>query len=87
MLARRPVELVASVDRAEADGPDTGRGNESTPAGLGLSGELEVIEYPVVQATLMRVTIHLVSREDFWPFALATRAPRRAATGESLGVV
>ena len=32
----------------------------------------------VVQATLMRVTIHLVSREDFWPFALATRDARRA---------
>ena len=30
-----------------------------------------------VQATLMRVTIHLVSREDFWPLALATRAARR----------
>ena len=32
----------------------------------------------VVQATLMRNTIHLVSRADFWPFALATRAARRA---------
>ena len=32
----------------------------------------------VVQATLMRTTIHLVSAGDFWPFALATRAPRRA---------
>jgi hypothetical protein len=32
----------------------------------------------VVQATLMRMTIHLVSREDFWPFALATRDVRRA---------
>jgi Winged helix DNA-binding domain len=32
----------------------------------------------VVQATLMRMTIHLVSREDFWPFALAVREPRRA---------
>jgi hypothetical protein len=31
----------------------------------------------VVQATLMRVTIHLVSRADYWPFALATRAARR----------
>jgi hypothetical protein len=30
-----------------------------------------------VQATLMRVTIHLVSRADYWPFALATRAARR----------
>jgi hypothetical protein len=31
----------------------------------------------VIQATLMRVTIHLVSRADFWPLALATRAARR----------
>lgn len=31
----------------------------------------------VVQATLMRVTIHMVSRRDFWPIALATRQPRR----------
>jgi hypothetical protein len=31
----------------------------------------------VVQGTLMRSTIHLVSRADYWPFALATRAPRR----------
>jgi hypothetical protein len=31
----------------------------------------------VVQATLMRSTIHLVSPADFWPFALATRAARR----------
>jgi hypothetical protein len=32
----------------------------------------------VIQATLMRVTIHLVSRADYWPFALATRDARRA---------
>ena len=31
----------------------------------------------VVQATLLRITIHLVSRADFWPFALASRAVRR----------
>jgi hypothetical protein len=31
----------------------------------------------VVQATLMRVTIHLVATRDYWPFALATRAARR----------
>ncbi len=31
----------------------------------------------VVQATLMRVTIHMVSRRDFWPIALAVREPRR----------
>jgi hypothetical protein len=31
----------------------------------------------VVQATLMRITIHLVSRRDYWPLALATREARR----------
>jgi hypothetical protein len=33
----------------------------------------------VVQATLMRVTIHLVARADYWPFALATREARRTS--------
>jgi hypothetical protein len=33
----------------------------------------------VIQATLMRSTIHLVSRADFWPLALATREARRAS--------
>jgi hypothetical protein len=31
----------------------------------------------VVQATLMRATIHLVSKRDYWPFAVAIRDPRR----------
>jgi hypothetical protein len=31
----------------------------------------------VVQATLMRMTIHLVARSDYWPFAAATREARR----------
>ena len=31
----------------------------------------------VVQATLMRATIHLVSKRDFWPLAVAIREPRR----------
>jgi hypothetical protein len=31
----------------------------------------------VVQGTLLRSTIHLVSRRDFWPWAVAIRAPRR----------
>ena len=31
----------------------------------------------VVQATLMRATIHVVSKRDFWPFALAIRAAQR----------
>jgi hypothetical protein len=33
----------------------------------------------VVQGTLMRSTIHLVSRADYWPFALAVREARRTA--------
>lgn len=38
----------------------------------------EALKRPtVVQGTLMRVTIHLVSRRDYWPFALATREARR----------
>jgi hypothetical protein len=32
----------------------------------------------VVQATLLRATIHLVSRRDFWPFVVAVRDARRA---------
>jgi uncharacterized protein YcaQ len=32
----------------------------------------------VVQGTLMRSTIHLVSARDYWPFALAVRAGRRS---------
>ena len=31
----------------------------------------------VVQGTLQRATIHLVSAEDYWPFALAVREERR----------
>ena len=31
----------------------------------------------VVQGTLMRVTIHLVSAADYWPFAVAVREARR----------
>jgi hypothetical protein len=31
----------------------------------------------VVQASLLRATIHVVSRRDYWPFAVAIRAPQR----------
>ncbi len=40
-----------------------------------LTRALEVRD--VVQATLMRVTIHTVSRAEFWPFALGVRRARR----------
>ncbi|MEA2450196.1 MAG: hypothetical protein QOG63_2128, partial [Thermoleophilaceae bacterium] len=38
-----------------------------------------LVRRSVVQATLMRVTIHLVSRRDYWPLALATLEARRAS--------
>jgi hypothetical protein len=31
----------------------------------------------VIQGTLMRATIHLVSKRDYWPFVVAIRDPRR----------
>lgn len=31
----------------------------------------------VIQATLMRVTIHIVSRREYWPYALGVRQARR----------
>lgn len=60
-----------------------------TPSGyIGLWTRLRDFERPsltealetktVVQATLMRVTIHLVSARDYWPLATAVREARRA---------
>ena len=45
----------------------------------------------VIQATVMRATIHMVSASDYWPFALATRPSReqwylRAAATQLEGV-
>lgn len=45
----------------------------------------------VIQATVMRATIHMVSAGDYWPFALATRPSRegwylRAASTQLRGV-
>ena len=34
-------------------------------------------ERKAVQGTLLRCTIHLVSTQDYWPFALGVRGPRR----------
>src|SRR4051794_12266371 len=34
-------------------------------------------ERKIVQATLMRITIHAVSKRDYWPIALAVRDARR----------
>jgi hypothetical protein len=48
-------------------------------------------ERSVIQATLMRATIHMVSARDYWPFAIATRPSRegwylRAAASQLKGV-
>jgi hypothetical protein len=55
---------------------------------IGLWSRVEGLERPaltralerrtVIQATLMRSTIHLVSRRDYWPLAIAIKASRRA---------
>jgi len=36
-----------------------------------------LVRRSVVQGTLMRATIHLVSKRDYWPLAVALRDPRR----------
>jgi hypothetical protein len=71
------LEQVAGIQAQYA--PSTYVGLWSRVAGLeraALDAALE--QRAVVQGTLMRITIHLVSRADYWPFALATRAARRA---------
>lgn len=55
---------------------------------VGLSTRVDVLERgtltralqrrTVAQGTLVRATIHLVSRADYWPFAVAIRQTRRA---------
>jgi winged helix DNA-binding protein len=48
--------------------------------GLERSDVTEALEWrTVVQGTLMRATIHLVSADDYWPFALGIREARRVA--------
>ena len=39
----------------------------------------------VVQATLMRGTIHLVSKRDFWPLGMAVRQARSTSLPGSTG--
>jgi DNA glycosylase AlkZ-like len=56
---------------------------------IGLAARMEGFERPqldralerrsVVQGTLLRATIHLVSRNDYWPMAIAVRRARRQA--------
>jgi hypothetical protein len=72
----RALERIGGIQSQYA--PSMYIGLWSRVAGFERHALTEALEqHAVVQATLMRVTIHLVSREDFWPFALATRAVRR----------
>src|SRR5262245_61079207 len=41
----------------------------------------------VIQATLMRVTIHIVSRREYWPYALGVRQARREQWRRTFGRV
>jgi hypothetical protein len=48
-------------------------------AGFGRGALTKALEdRTVIQATLMRTTIHMVSRREFWPFAAGVRQARRA---------
>jgi Winged helix DNA-binding domain len=74
----RALEAVAGIQAQYA--PSMYVGAWSRVAGLerdALTAALH--DRTVVQATLMRSTIHLVSREDFWPLALAVRDARRGS--------
>lgn len=78
--ATRPIERVLE----DVGGLQT----QYAPAGyIGLWSRMAGFERPmltaaleerrVIQATLMRATIHMVSAEDYWPIEIAVRSPRR----------
>jgi hypothetical protein len=83
LLERRPVSIPEALD---AMGTLQAQYAASMYVGLwsrvadlergALTAALE--QRAVVQGTLMRATIHLVSRADYWPLALAIREARRA---------
>lgn len=73
----RALELMGCLQAQYA--PSMYVGLWSRVAGLTRGGLTRVLEQRrAVQATLMRVTIHLVSAADYWPLALAVREARRA---------
>jgi hypothetical protein len=72
----RAVEQVAGIQAQYA--PSTYIGLWSRLEGFERATLDDALERrSVVQGTLMRFTIHLVSREDYWPLALAVRDARR----------
>lgn len=73
----RAVELMGCVQSQYA--PSTYVGLWSRVEGLNRDAVTRAIERcALVQATLMRNTIHVVSRRDYWPLVIAIREERRA---------
>jgi hypothetical protein len=88
LLARQLLLEHASVEIPEAIEQVGGLQTQYAPSGyVGLWTRLAGFERDdltaaledrrVIQATLMRVTIHMVSRREFWRYALGVRAARR----------
>jgi hypothetical protein len=73
----RVVEQMGGVQAQYA--PSTYVGLWSRVAGLEREAVTQALQRgSLVQATLMRSTIHVVSRRDFWPLAIALREERKA---------
>jgi hypothetical protein len=102
LLARQLLLERSRLPLTEALETVGGLQTQYAPAGyIGLWSRLEGFHRPeltaaledrsVVQATVMRATIHMVSAVDYWPFAIATRPSReqwylRAAVTQLRGV-
>ena len=83
LLERAPVPLAQALElmgclQAQY-APSMYVGLWSRVEGFGRNDLTRALEQrEVVQGTLMRLTIHLVSAQDYWPLALAVREARRA---------
>jgi hypothetical protein len=102
VLARQLLLERSELSLTDALQAVAGLQTQYAPAGyIGLWSRLEGFGRPtltaaleersVVQATVMRATIHMVSAADYWPFAIATRPSRerwylRAAATQLRGV-
>jgi len=83
LLERRPLALPRAVERMgcvqSQYAPSTYVGLWSRVEGVERESVTRALERrALVQATLMRHTIHVVSRRDYWPLVIAIRAERRA---------
>src|SRR3954466_13353477 len=84
LLERRPLSLPDALDAMgtlQAQyAPSMYIGLWSRVEGFARDALTEALQNrAVVQGTLMRNTIHLVSRADYWPLAIAIRQARREA--------